>query len=368
MSKKFTLYSCLLLCLAGSMPGAQAMHLNRYAHQAPLVECQICYADKIKEEMVTLSCGHTFCKECLSSAINLALKEKKLVNIRCPHYQCFSIPLPAADIHSFLTHEQKSTLNELQTNDWLLKQQNVKNCPTPDCNFAFINDSTCQSNITCAQCHKTYCSKCLIKHPEYMSCQAAQEKYASSEDKANQAWKQQHTKQCPRCHTNIEKNYGCDHMTCSKCRYEFCWKCMEKYPCDIARCITIGTRPVMPVETPAHQENHPEINPELQGFAARLNRLAPEQLIEFTNNFVAQINNGVQELAVFTHELDRVENQGRHIDVRADMPRDFHGFARMLHDAGIHVHVNTDGTLRITAQMPWDRFNRILDQANALFR
>ena len=33
-----------------------------------------------------------------------------------------------------------------------------------------------------------------------------------------------HTKACPRCLTPIEKNYGCQHMTC-KCSHEFCWSC-----------------------------------------------------------------------------------------------------------------------------------------------
>ena len=28
------------------------------------------------------------------------------------------------------------------------------------------------------------------------------------------------------CHKPIEKNKGCNHMTCSQCRHEFCWICM----------------------------------------------------------------------------------------------------------------------------------------------
>lgn len=384
MSKKFALYSCLLLCLASSMPYAQAMHLNRYtylnryADQAPLVECQICYADKTKDEMVTLSCGHIFCKECFSSGINLTLKEKNLGKIRCPHYQCYSNQLPSADIQNFLTQEQKVHLNELQTQDWFAKQSHTKHCQTPDCNFAFINESTCQSNITCEQCHKTYCAQCLINHPEYMSCQAAKEKYSTADDKANQAWKNQHSKQCPKCNANIEKNSGCDHMTCSKCRYEFCWKCMEKYPCDIARCMNIRMNHTVQAQQPAalnpvvepayHLPDQPEID--MHNFGYRLNRLSPEQLTDFTNTIITHLNNpaNLNNPAIFMQELERTENQRANIEVRADMPRDFHGFARMLTDAGIHVHINANGTLRITAHMRWDTFNRILEQANALFR
>lgn len=35
-------------------------------------------------------------------------------------------------------------------------------------------------------------------------------------------------KQCPSCKFWVEKNKGCDHMTC-RCGYEFCFRCGAKY-------------------------------------------------------------------------------------------------------------------------------------------
>lgn len=34
-------------------------------------------------------------------------------------------------------------------------------------------------------------------------------------------------KECPECHVTIEKDSGCSHMTCSLCKTDFCWICLE---------------------------------------------------------------------------------------------------------------------------------------------
>ena len=34
---------------------------------------------------------------------------------------------------------------------------------------------------------------------------------------------------CPGCKRPIQKRDGCDHMKCSQCRYEFCYKCLANY-------------------------------------------------------------------------------------------------------------------------------------------
>ncbi len=43
-------------------------------------------------------------------------------------------------------------------------------------------------------------------------------------------WILANTRKCPNCNTRIEKNQGCNHMTCRLCKHEFCWTCMgERY-------------------------------------------------------------------------------------------------------------------------------------------
>ncbi|KAF7319610.1 RBR-type E3 ubiquitin transferase [Mycena chlorophos] len=40
------------------------------------------------------------------------------------------------------------------------------------------------------------------------------------------SWIQNNTKECPKSVSTIEKNGGCNHMTCKTCKNEFCWVCM----------------------------------------------------------------------------------------------------------------------------------------------
>lgn len=42
-------------------------------------------------------------------------------------------------------------------------------------------------------------------------------------------WISKNSKNCPKCGTSIEKNGGCMHMTCFKCKHEFCWICMKNW-------------------------------------------------------------------------------------------------------------------------------------------
>jgi len=49
------------------------------------------------------------------------------------------------------------------------------------------------------------------------------------DDGATATWLSANTKECPKCHTHIQRTEGCNHMTCRKeykgCGFEFCYIC-----------------------------------------------------------------------------------------------------------------------------------------------
>lgn len=49
------------------------------------------------------------------------------------------------------------------------------------------------------------------------------------ESKQDYKWIAAHCKKCPKCNWPIQKNEGCNHMTCRLCHHEFCWLCFQNY-------------------------------------------------------------------------------------------------------------------------------------------
>ncbi|OSS45230.1 hypothetical protein B5807_10214 [Epicoccum nigrum] len=77
----------------------------------------------------------------------------------------------------------------------------------------------------CPHCDHELCLSC--KRPWHLgSCNSARKK---EDEESEKAIKNMGAKQCPKCGVNIEKQGGCDHMTCKTCRHNFCWECLGAF-------------------------------------------------------------------------------------------------------------------------------------------
>lgn len=191
------------------------------AHNNEDRACRICFDEKKGYDFCTLSCcGHnTACVECLQEIIHASLQERKTTDIRCPNQNCAQA-ISRRDVSKILRNNpgMYKRYNDVVEQEWLNK--NGIHCPTPDCTYTFIKKSGLKS-LNCPQCKQIHCAKCLNKHPIKISC----DKAAAG---ANDQWKKQNSKKCPQCKVDIQKNEGCNHMTC-KCRHEFCWECLRRW-------------------------------------------------------------------------------------------------------------------------------------------
>jgi ariadne-1 len=195
-------------------------------HQNTLF-CIICGDDKSNN--VSLSCNHTLCLDCYQ----LYLTDKVMDIYSCIAIKCFEYKCN----HYFSKSQIKSTLdadtfdkyNKLILQNYVLNhQKNMKYCPQLGCNVISVGDYN-TNTVNCI-CEYKYCFKCYKDAHLPCSCQDL-EKWENNVDEFNNndIWLIANTKKCPKCLVIIEKNNGCDHMTCKNCKHQFCWICTDNW-------------------------------------------------------------------------------------------------------------------------------------------
>lgn len=198
--------------------------------------CLICYSDESEipiGDFYGLSCNHKFCKDCWTEFFTEKLKEiNTAILMNCPQQGCncivteslfkITIPLSSPLFKEYL----KSILKNFTDFNSVMKP-----CPFPGCEAYIHCEKKGNTEVTCFECNHTFCFKCIRDGHRPCPCDmiGIWEGKNQSESE-NVKWLQVNTKKCPACHKHIEKNQGCNHMTCRKeaggCGHEFCWICM----------------------------------------------------------------------------------------------------------------------------------------------
>jgi hypothetical protein len=98
------------------------------------------------------------------------------------------------------------------------------------CGSGQLNEGATMNNtVQCVNCHRLTCFIHKCPWHDGMTCEEYGMTRNNGQVHASERWIDGHTKECPHCHSHIEKNDGCDHMTCFKCKHEFCWECLAAY-------------------------------------------------------------------------------------------------------------------------------------------
>uniref|UniRef100_A0A667WF26 RBR-type E3 ubiquitin transferase n=1 Tax=Myripristis murdjan TaxID=586833 RepID=A0A667WF26_9TELE len=100
-------------------------------------------------------------------------------------------------------------------------------CPGADCPIVIQVQEPRARRVQCSCCSEVFCFKCRQMYHAPTDCGTIRKwltKCADDSETAN--YISAHTKDCPKCNICIEKNGGCNHMQCSKCKHDFCWMCL----------------------------------------------------------------------------------------------------------------------------------------------
>ena len=188
--------------------------------------CLVC-DDELNEkekENNFIECHHALCSECYYNYLKENIETNNVINIKCPINECEKI-LYNNFIEKMLINDiplldkYKKFVNRRQ----LILNPDIQLCPFPDCESYAKKGKN--KYVACIHNNHKFCLKCLKEWHGNKSC-----KYSNVLDDKFEHWRNPNkVKKCPKCKYFIEKNDGCNHITCFNCQYEFCWLCLDKY-------------------------------------------------------------------------------------------------------------------------------------------
>ena len=184
--------------------------------------CEICYEDDV--ELFSLQCGHPFCAECWKAYI----EQKVLVgqsDIRCQQANCHALVM-MKDVAKMCGSDVLKAYENFLIDHQISLNPHLKRCLNPNCHNILTVDSVGFCMVSTCPCGSRMCWRCSEESHAPCSCEN-KEKWLdiADDEKIAAKWMHENTKLCPNCKTRIEKNGGCNHMTCWKCHHEFCWIC-----------------------------------------------------------------------------------------------------------------------------------------------
>ncbi|XP_055332157.1 E3 ubiquitin-protein ligase arih1-like [Paramacrobiotus metropolitanus] len=204
----------------------RALSVNR------VIACDICLLDTKSTDLKAADCGHYFCADCWSSYLTVKiLGDISASRMECPSNKCKTY-LDDAFVMSLLSADSvRLRYQYCMTSSFVDFHPCMRRCPGTDCLRVACVQERSWIPICCEPCDLTFCFLCGNEWHDPIKCdwlKKWQKKCMDDSETCN--WLSVNTKDCPECKSAIEKNGGCNHMTCRKCRHEFCWICFAKWP------------------------------------------------------------------------------------------------------------------------------------------
>lgn len=194
-------------------------------------ECPICCEDGTLDTF-SLPCGHRYCQDCYERfLLEKIVEEGEVRRLTCPGDRC-NKAIGESVVKLLVEAEVFEKYLRLLDKAYVDDHENIKWCPAPNCDNAVeCNTSSRQlkhviPSVICGKGH-SFCFGCSLDEHQPCICPIVKIWLKKCEDDSETSnWISANTKECPKCSSTIEKNGGCNHMTCRKCKYEFCWVCM----------------------------------------------------------------------------------------------------------------------------------------------
>lgn len=189
-------------------------------------ECPYCFMDISMP--IELGCGHAYCRDCFEALCRDVSGTGQPITCFADDGSCE---------HLVSIHELKRILNDNELEAVLEKSfeqyirsrpNEFQHCPSPDCPTIY-EVSKVPNVFTCNNCFVSICSKCRILSHDGTTCEEIAHRKKLEEELSEEDKKKLGIRDCPGCNAPIQKNHGCNHITCYVCNIHICWFCLETF-------------------------------------------------------------------------------------------------------------------------------------------
>ena len=209
--------------------------------------CLICYEGLSSNNQFSLSCLHTFCKDCWKEHLLEQLNSDSDMTVACCMQTGCNMKLPHSKFLAIIEEVQQEAKKSFAPKKnkqlvelywkWMGKSFtdsniNIKWCPQLGCEFFFHKSIYDESTTVKCECGMHVCLYCSEEAHGPCDCYTKKSwDFKSKSESENIKWIMANTKACPNssCRRAIEKNQGCNHMQCHTCKWNFCWVCLGKW-------------------------------------------------------------------------------------------------------------------------------------------
>ncbi|KIJ51150.1 hypothetical protein M422DRAFT_776474 [Sphaerobolus stellatus SS14] len=230
--------------------------------------CPICLTRLPGTQCLQLTpCNHVACKACLQSFWGSCIKEGNVAQVGCPDPDCVKKARGAdmGDVKAVLSEEEVGRWIWLVRKQQMEKDPTITYCPLLSCQRLVPAPPTSPTGqisawdrLRTCDCGYSFCLFCrrawhgphtpcpvpstmkfveeYLGYPEGSEGRAEFERrYGRNnvmrvikvyeENRRNDEWMERETMACPGCRVRVQKNHGCNHMTCARCSQHFCYRC-----------------------------------------------------------------------------------------------------------------------------------------------
>ncbi|XP_022805726.1 E3 ubiquitin-protein ligase ARIH2-like [Stylophora pistillata] len=186
--------------------------------------CPVCFQRCTKSNTSSASCGHAFCNDCWLLYCVTQLKIGLSSGIECMN--CNLLVGEEMALKILKNGAPREKYRQFLFNDEVKCHPLIRWCPGNDCGFLVKALEPKAKRVWCSKCNSIFCFKCGEKYHAPTDCYTIKKWLTKCEDDSETAnYITANTKDCPNCGSCIEKNGGCNHMQCIKCKHDFCWMC-----------------------------------------------------------------------------------------------------------------------------------------------